>query len=201
MSHFVIGITGGIGSGKTAVTDRFQARGITVADADVASREVVQPGTPALAAIAEHFGSHVIGEDGSMDRAVVRKIVFADPDERKWLESVTVPAIMDNLREVLAKSTSPYSLLMLSSGTGQSPLVHRSLVVDVPPDVQLSRVMARDNNDEDQVRAIMAAQPSREIRLEYADDVIVNDGSLEQLDEAIAALHEQYLNMAAAHAN
>ncbi len=201
MSHFVIGITGGIGSGKTAVTDRFQSRGITVADADVASREVVQPGMPALAAIADHFGPEVISEDGTMVRAAVRKIVFADPDERKWLESVTVPAIMDKLRDILAKSGSPYSLLMLSSGTGQSPLIHRSLVVDVPPDVQVARVMSRDNNDEEQVRAIMAAQPSREIRLEYADDVIVNDGSLEQLDEAVQALHEQYLTMAAAHAN
>ncbi|PDH37462.1 MAG: dephospho-CoA kinase [OM182 bacterium MED-G24] len=201
MSHFVIGITGGIGSGKTAVTDRFQSRGITVADADVASREVVQPGMPALAAIADHFGPEVISEDGTMVRAAVRKIVFADPDERKWLESVTVPAIMDKLRDILAKSGSPYSLLMLSSGTGQSPLIHRSLVVDVPPDVQVARVMSRDNNDEEQVRAIMAAQPSREIRLEYADDVIVNDGSLEQLDEAVQALHEQYLTMAAEHAN
>ena len=201
MSHFVIGITGGIGSGKTAVTDRFQSRGITVADADVASREVVQPGMPALEAIADHFGPEVISEDGTMDRAAVRKIVFADPDERKWLESVTVPAIMDNLRDILAKSRSPYSLLMLSSGTGQSPLIHRSLVVDVPPDVQVARVMSRDNNDEEQVRAIMAAQPSRETRLEYADDVIVNDGSLQQLDDAVQALHEQYLTMAAAHAN
>jgi len=201
MSHFVIGITGGIGSGKTAVTDRFQSRGITVADADVASREVVQPGMPALAAIADHFGPEVVSEDGTMVRAAVRKIVFADPDERKWLESVTVPAIMDKLRDILAKSGSPYSLLMLSSGTGQSPLIHRSLVVDVPPDVQVARVMSRDNNDEEQVRAIMAAQPSREIRLEYADDVIVNDGSLEQLDEAVQALHEQYLTMAAEHAN
>ncbi|MEM7364156.1 MAG: dephospho-CoA kinase [Pseudomonadota bacterium] len=201
MSQFVIGITGGIGSGKTAVTDRFQSRGITIADADVASREVVEPGMPALAAIADHFGPEVIQADGTMDRAAVRKIVFADPNERKWLESVTVPAIMDNLREVLAKSTSPYSMLMLSSGTGQSPLVQRSLVVDVPPEVQIARVIARDDNDEEQVRAIMAAQPSRETRLEYADDVIMNDGSLEQLDEAVQTLHEQYLNMAAAHAD
>ncbi len=201
MSHFVIGITGGIGSGKTAVTDRFQARGITIADADVASREVVQPGMPALEAIAEHFGPEVIQADGTMDRAAIRKIVFAEPDERKWLESVTVPAIMNNLREVLTRSTSPYSLLMLSSGTGQSPLVQRSLVVDAPPEVQIARVMARDANDEEQVRAIMAAQPSRETRLEYADDVIINDGSLERLDEVVKVLHEKYLKMAADNDN
>lgn len=201
MSHFVIGITGGIGSGKTAVTDRFQARGITIADADVASREVVQPGMPALEAIAEHFGPEVIQADGTMDRAAIRKIVFAEPDERKWLESVTVPAIMNNLREVLNRSTSPYSLLMLSSGTGQSPLVQRSLVVDAPPELQISRVMARDANDEEQVRAIMAAQPSRETRLEYADDVIINDGSFERLDEVVQVLHEKYLKMAADNDN
>ena len=201
MSHFVIGITGGIGSGKTAVTDRFQARGITIADADVASREVVQPGMPALEAIAERFGSEVIQADGTMDRAAIRKIVFAEPDERKWLESVTVPAIMNNLREVLNRSTSPYSLLMLSSGTGQSPLVQRSLVVDAPPEVQIARVMARDANDEEQVRAIMAAQPSRETRLEYADDVIINDGSFERLDEVVQVLHEKYLKMAADNDN
>ena len=201
MSHFVIGITGGIGSGKTAVTDRFQARGITIADADVASREVVQPGMPALEAIAEHFGPEVIQADGTMDRAAIRKIVSAEPDERKWLESVTVPAIMNNLREVLTRSTSPYSLLMLSSGTGQSPLVQRSLVVDAPPEVQIARVIARDANDEEQVRAIMAAQPSRETRLEYADDVIINDGSLERLDEVVKVLHEKYLKMAADNDN
>ena len=201
MSHFVIGITGGIGSGKTAVTDRFQARGITIADADVASREVVQPGMPALEAIAEHFGPEVIQADGTMDRAAIRKIVFAEPDERKWLESVTVPAIMNNLREVLNRSTSPYSLLMLSSGTGQSPLVQRSLVVDAPPELQISRVMARDANDEEQVRAIMSAQPSRETRLEYADDVIINDGSFERLDEVVQVLHEKYLKMAADNDN
>ncbi|MCH2567102.1 MAG: dephospho-CoA kinase [Pseudomonadales bacterium] len=201
MSHFVIGITGGIGSGKTAVTDRFQARGITIADADVASREVVQPGMPALEAIAEHFGPEVIQADGTMDRAAIRKIVFAEPDERKWLESVTVPAIMNNLREVLNRSTSPYSLLMLSSGTGQSPLVQRSLVVDAPPELQISRVMARDANDEEQIRAIMAAQPSRETRLEYADDVIINDGSFERLDEVVQVLHEKYLKMAADNDN
>ena len=201
MSHFVIGITGGIGSGKTAVTDRFQARGITIADADVASREVVQPGMPALEAIAEHFGPEVIQADGTMDRAAIRKIVFAEPDERKWLESVTVPAIMNNLREVLNRSTSPYSLLMLSSGTRQSPLVQRSLVVDAPPELQISRVMARDANDEEQVRAIMAAQPSRETRLEYADDVIINDGSFERLDEVVQVLHEKYLKMAADNYN
>lgn len=197
---YVIGLTGGIGSGKTAVSDLFAARGITIADADVASRKVVEPGEPALDAIADHFGTSILTADGSLDRARLRQIVFADADERRWLESVTVPAIMQELRRILAESTSPYSLLMLSSGNGRSPLVQRSLVVDVPPDVQIARVTARDKNTPEQVRAIMAAQPTREQRLAYADDVIVNDGSLRELEQAVDRLHAQYLELATSHA-
>lgn len=196
---FVVGVTGGIGSGKTAVTDRFAARGITIADADVASRVVVEPGTAALAQIAEHFGEGVLQADGTLDRAALRKIVFEDAGERAWLESVTVPAIMNELRRILRESTAPYSMLMLSSGNGRSPLIHRSLVVDVPEDVQIARVTARDNNTPEQVQAIMAAQPSREQRLEYADDVIVNDASLDELDERVEELHQQYLELASNH--
>ena len=196
---FVVGVTGGIGSGKTAVTDRFAARGITIADADVASRVVVEPGTAALAQIAEHFGEGVLQADGTLDRAALRKIVFEDAGERTWLESVTVPAIMNELRRILRESTAPYSMLMLSSGSGRSPLIHRSLVVDVPEDVQIARVTARDNNTPEQVQAIMAAQPSREQRLEYADDVIVNDASLDELDERVEELHQQYLELARNH--
>lgn len=196
---FVVGVTGGIGSGKTAVTDRFAARGITIADADVASRVVVEPGTAALAQIAEHFGEGVLQADGTLDRAALRKIVFEDAGERAWLESVTVPAIMSELRRILRESTAPYSMLMLSSGSGRSPLIHRSLVVDVPEDVQVARVTARDNNSPEQVQAIMAAQPSREQRLEYADDVIVNDASFDDLDERVEELHQQYLELARNH--
>ncbi|MDZ7686895.1 MAG: dephospho-CoA kinase [Gammaproteobacteria bacterium] len=193
---FVVGITGGIGSGKTAVTDRFAFRGITIADADIASRTVVEPGTPALAQIAEHFGEGVLQEDGSLDRAALRTIVFEHAAERSWLESVTVPAIMTELRRILNESTSPYAMLMLSSGSGRSPLIHRSLVIDVPEDVQVERVTARDANTPDQVRAIMAAQPSREERLRYADDVIVNDKSLDELDQRVEELHRHYLELA-----
>lgn len=196
---FVVGLTGGIGSGKTAVSDLFAARGITVADADVASRNVVLPGTPALAQIVDHFGEKILNQDGSLDRPALRQIVFADGHERKWLESVTVPAIMTELRQILASSQSPYSMLMLSSGGGRSPLVHRSLVIDVPPELQIERVTGRDNNTPEQVRAIMAAQPSRQERLQYADDVIVNDGSMERLEQEVDRLHRQYLEMAGTH--
>lgn len=196
---FVVGLTGGIGSGKTAVSDRFASLGITIADADVASRTVVEPGTTALAAIVEHFGRDVLNPDGTLDRAGLRQIVFSDTSERKWLESVTVPAIMTELRGILDRSTAPYAILMLSSGGGRSPLVHRNLVVDVPPEVQIERVTARDHNSREQVEAIMRAQPGREQRLAYADDVIVNDGSLAELDQAVARLHSQYLEMAKAY--
>lgn len=193
---FVVGLTGGIGSGKTAVSDRFANLGITIADADVSARTVVEPGTPALEKITAHFGNEVLLDNGSLDRAAVRKIVFADSSERKWLESVTVPAILEDLRHILDTATSAYALLMLSSGSGQSPWIHRNLVVDVPEEVQIARVTSRDDTDEAGVRAIMATQPTRQARLDYADDVIDNTSSLEELELRIAELHQLYLELA-----
>tara|TARA_R110002072_G_scaffold2252_2_gene18582 strand:+ start:45317 stop:45925 length:609 start_codon:yes stop_codon:yes gene_type:complete len=196
---FVVGVTGGIGSGKTAVTDHFASLGITIADADVAARTVVEPGTPALANIKTHFGPSVINPEGHLDRAALRKIVFKDSTERKWLESVTVPAILKELRHILDTATSDYAILMLSSGNGQSPWINRNLVVDVDEDVQLARVMARDTNNEEQVRAIIATQPSRQERLTYADDVISNNRSKTDLEVAVNTLHQQYLTLAREH--
>ena len=197
MSKLVIGITGGIGSGKTAVSDRFRALGITVVDADVASRVVVEPGRPALAAIAEHFGPDAINPDGTLNRAEVRKRVFADPEERRWLEELTHPLINQYLREELAKAESPYAILVspLLAETGQSRFCHRVLVVDVPVELQVQRTMKRDDNDEAQVRAIIAAQSSREQRLLLADDVIVNDQDLAHIDAEVERLHQIYLGM------
>ena len=197
MSNLVIGITGGIGSGKTAVSDRFHARGITVVDADIASRVVVEPGRPALAAIAEHFGAEAINDDGTLNRAELRKRVFADPEERKWLEALTHPLINEYLREELASAQSPYAILVspLLVETGQSRFCQRIVVVDVPVEVQVQRTMSRDNNDEAQVRAIVAAQASREQRLQQADDVIVNDQGLEHIDAEVERLHHAYLEL------
>ena len=194
---FVVGLTGGIGSGKTVVSDQFAELGITIADADVSARTVVEPGTPALKKIAEHFGDSVLLADGALDRAAVRKVVFSNPDERKWLESVTVPAILDDLRQILDNAESSYAILMLSSGSGQSPWIHRNLVVDVPEQVQIDRVKARDETDEAGVRAIMETQPSRQMRLDYADDVIDNTQSLGILKQRVAQLHNAYLVLAA----
>jgi dephospho-CoA kinase len=198
MSKWVLGITGGIGSGKTAVSDRFQALGITVVDADVASRVVVEPGRPALAAIAGHFGDEAINNDGTLNRAELRKRIFADPEERKWLEKLTHPLINQYLLEELANAKSPYAILVspLLAETGQSRFCQRIVVVDVPIELQVERTMRRDDNDEAQVRAIIAAQASREERLKLADDVIVNDQCLEHIDAEVTRLHQSYLEMA-----
>lgn len=200
---FVVGITGGIGSGKTAVSDRFEALGVRVVDADQASRWVVEPGRPALARIAEHFGHAVIAPDGSLDRAALRKRVFADPDERRWLEALLHPLIAEEIRAALAAAKSPYAILVspLLIESGQTEFVDRVLVVDVPESVQIERTMARDDNDEAQVRSIIAAQTERSARLARADDVIENDGGLEALDDRVARLHRRYLELAAAEVN
>lgn len=194
----IIGITGGIGSGKSAVTARFESLGINVVDADLAARVVVEPGRPALDAIAEHFGPGVLQADGTLDRAALRARVFADDDERGWLERLTHPLIGQELQARLAASTSPYTILSspLLLETRQRDLVDLVVVVDVPEAVQLQRTMARDDNDADQVRRIMAAQLSREARLEGADIVIDNAGALADLDAVVAELHKEFLQRA-----
>ncbi|MEM9741858.1 MAG: dephospho-CoA kinase [Pseudomonadota bacterium] len=203
MSNFIVGVTGGIGSGKTAVTDRFQAHGISVVDADLASRAVVEAGRPALKAIAERHGSSILTADGALDRRALRAIVFDDPDERHWLEALTHPLIAAEIDQGLAQATSPYVVLahplLVESGTHRR--CNRVLVVDVPVDVQIERTMSRDGSDRSQVEAIIAVQASRETRLGVADDVIVNDRDLSALDDAVAALHEDYLRRAKAEAS
>lgn len=195
----IAGITGGIGSGKSAVTSRFEQRGIIVVDADIAARVVVEPGRPALAAIAEHFGEAILLPDGSLDRAALRARVFADDNERHWLEQLTHPLIGQEILDQIAAATSAYTILAspLLLETSQRDLTDCVIVVDVPEEVQLARTMTRDGNDEAQVRRIMAAQMPRQERLARADYVIDNSGPLEALDAAVAALHETLLTRAA----
>jgi len=197
---YVVGLTGGIGSGKSAVSERFAALGIKVVDADVASRVVVEPGQPALLRIAEHFGAELITAEGSLDRAALRAKVFADDGERRWLEQLLHPLINAYIRKELDSAESPYAMLAhpILIETGQTRICNRVLVVDVPEEVQLQRTMARDNNSEEQVRNIMAAQATREQRLAAADDVIVNDKDLDHLDREVARLHAEYLRLAGA---
>ena len=198
MAKFVVGLTGGIGSGKSAVSDRFKSLGIDIVDADVASRVVVEPGRPALVEIAKHFGSDILLADGALNRPVMRTRVFADPAERTWLEQLLHPLINLEIEAGLARSTSPYAMLVspLLFEIGQDRYAQRILVVDVPVEVQVQRTIARDNNSEEQVRAIIASQTSREERLGHADDVLLNDGDLDSLYRKIDQLHTRYLAIA-----
>lgn len=195
---YVIGLTGGIGSGKTAVSDHFARLGVTVVDADLVARAVVAKGSPALAKIAEHFGDDVILPDGSLDRAKLRKVVFKSEAERRWLEALTHPLIREGIINDLNTATSTYAVLAspLLVESGQNKLADRILVVDVPEELQLARTIKRDQNTAEQVKAIIAAQASREQRLQYADDVICNDSSLEQLHLQVGQLHQHYLTLA-----
>jgi len=195
---FVLGLTGGIGSGKTAASDYLQTRGICVVDADQVARQVVEPGEPALTAIVEQFGSEVLQEDGSLDRRALRQRVFADPDERRALEAITHPAIAAEILRQLQEADSPYVILAspLLLETSQRQMANRILLIDAPEAVQVARTRTRDETSEEQVRAIMAAQMSRQERLALADDVITNDGQLTDLHNALDQLHAQYLEMA-----
>ena len=197
---FVVGITGGIGSGKSAVTDHLETLDITVVDADKVARVVVEPGTSGLTAIVEHFGEEILLADGGLDRAALRKIVFDNPDERKVLEGITHPRIRDEIARQLSQASSPYVVLSspLLLESGQNTFTDYVVVVDVPEEVQLRRTMARDDNSEALVKQIMAAQLDRQTRLARADTSITNDASLEQLCERVEAMHEDLLVRAAA---
>jgi len=190
-----VGITGGIGSGKTALTDWLAQQGITVVDADLAARVVVAPGQPALAEIAAAFGNSYLLPDGQLDRAALRELVFADADKRRTLETITHPRIREELVRQLSAANSPYAVLSspLLLESGQSDLVDVSVVVDVPEDMQIARTMERDGNDQTLVEGIMAAQLAREIRKSRADIVIDNSGSLADLHEKAAILHQTLL--------
>jgi dephospho-CoA kinase len=190
-----VGITGGIGSGKTALTDWLAQQGITVVDADLAARVVVAPGQPALAEIAAAFGNSYLLPDGQLDRAALRELVFADADKRRTLETITHPRIREELVRQLSAANSPYAVLSspLLLESGQSDLVDVSVVVDVPEDMQIARTMERDGNDQTLVEGIMAAQLAREIRKSRADIVIDNSGTLADLHEKAAILHQTLL--------
>ena len=195
---FVVGLTGGIGSGKTAVSDRFAELGIEIVDADVASRVVVEPGSEAITKIAEHFGSDILLADGNLDRASLREKIFSDKTERSWLEALLHPLIGMEIFQQLENAQSPYVLFVspLMVESKQTVLTDRLIVVDVPEELQLERTMQRDDNDAEQVKAMMASQASREQRLEKADDIIINTQGLDFLDQEVARLHQTYLQLA-----
>lgn len=195
---FVIGVTGGIGSGKTAVTNLFAEKGITIVDADIASRIIVEPGKPALQAIAAHFGTEMLLSDGTLNRPAMRARIFSNADDKRWLEQLTHPLIGKEIQQQIANAKSPYAILvspLLIEGD-QHKFCHRILVVDVPESTQLQRTIQRDNNDAEQVKRIIASQATRAQRLSRADDVIENTGTLDDLRNKVAVLHEQYLQLA-----
>lgn len=193
MTKFVVGLRGGIGTGKTSVSDLFAARSVTVADADISARRVVEPGRPAYKKIVEHFGQDILLPDETLDRAKMREIVFQDPASRSFLEQQTQRPIVDDLLTWINDAESAYAILVLSTGLGKWPLMQRLLVVDATRDSQIRRVMARDHNSRQQVEAILNAQPSREDRLQDADDIIVNEGDLAGLELEVEKLHALYL--------
>lgn len=199
MANFIVGLTGGIGSGKTAVSDRFAEHGINVVDADVISREVVEPGSTALNEIAAHFGQGILLPDGTLDRAQLRQKIFHSAEEKQWLEQLLHPLIATETLRQLDAAEGPYVIYvspLLVEG-GQKALCDRLLVVDVSEATQLQRTMQRDNNDEAQVKRIIASQASRQERLAQADDVIENSAGLAELLQQADALHSRYIALAA----
>lgn len=194
----IIGLTGGIGSGKSAAADRFaSAHGIHVVDADIKSRVVVEPGRPALQHIVDRFGSDILLENGSLNRAALRQRVFQDVAQRLWLEALLHPLIREEITSDLASATSPYALLVspLLVESGQHAMTERVIVVDVPEATQILRTSQRDKVPEAQIKAIMQAQAKREERLRHAHDIILNDQDLAALHAQVDALHRRYLAM------
>lgn len=195
---YIVGLTGGIGSGKTAASDYLSLTyDIEVVDADIVAREVVMQGQPALQAIVEHFGVTVLQEDGSLNRAALRQIVFTDPQQRQVLESITHPAIRAMIQHKLSISTSPYTLLVspLLFESGQYQFAQRNIVIDVNEDLQWQRASMRDNVSAEQIKQIMAAQFSRQQRLQRADDIVINNGDLTYLHLQLDELHQKYLSL------
>ncbi|NWF32158.1 dephospho-CoA kinase [Stenotrophomonas sp. SAM-B] len=202
MSRFVIGLTGGIAAGKSEVSRRFEALGITVADADLAARAVVAPGSEGLARIAAYFGTDILLADGQLDRAALRARIFDSAQDRQALEAITHPAIRQQLRQACEQAEGPYAiaaipLLTEAGGRQQYPWLDRILVVDVPVAVQHARLMQRDGIDTALADRMIAAQASREARLALADDVVVNDGHPDHLQAHVERLDRAYRELAA----
>ncbi|MCP6699956.1 dephospho-CoA kinase [Pseudomonas donghuensis] len=194
---WILGLTGGIGSGKSAAAQRFVELGVHLVDADQAARWVVEPGRPALARIVERFGPGVLLEDGQLNRAALRELIFADPQQRLWLEALLHPLIGQEIFSYLAKAESPYAVFVspLMVESGQYKRTNRLLVIDAPQALQVQRTLLRDQTSAEQVQAILKAQTSREERLRHAHDVLVNDRDLGWLHSEVDRLHHFYLTL------
>lgn len=194
----IVGLTGGIGSGKSEVSRRFENLGIQVVDADIVAREVVAPESVGLAAISEHFGKDILDADKTLNRGKLRALIFENPEEKSWLENLLHPIIRTEIISQLQQSKSTYTILSspLLFDTTQYELVDRVLVVDASEELQIARASARDSNTSEQIEKIMSTQMSRADRCAKADDIIVNNGDLDTLDKQVKDLHISYLNLA-----
>jgi dephospho-CoA kinase len=197
MKPWILGLTGGIGSGKSAVAELFAAQGVHTVDADHAARWVVEPGRPALERIVERFGPGVLQADGTLHRAALRELIFRDAEQRRWLEALLHPLIREEISSSLAQADSPYAILVspLLIESGQHQLTGRILLVDTPEHLQVERTMRRDQVPATQVQAILKAQASREQRLQKAHDVLMNDRDLDWLHSEVERLHRFYLTL------
>lgn len=195
---YLVGITGGIGSGKTLVTDTFASLGVEIVDADIVAREVVAPGSEGLSAIAAHFGNSIITPQGELNRAALRELVFTNEAQKKWLNQCLHPRIRQAMAEAVSNIQSEYGVLAvpLLIENGMQKMVDRIAVVDCPESVQLTRALSRDGSSEAAIKGIMAAQVSRETRLAEADDVIDNSKDKASTISQVKQLHQQYLQMA-----
>lgn len=198
MSDYIVGLTGGIGSGKSAAADRFAALGAAVVDTDAIAHELTAVGGAAMSALAAAFGPEVAAPDGALDRARMRRLVFSDPAARQRLEAILHPMIRNLSAERCRQAPTAYVILavplLVESGTYRQRC-DRIVVVDCPESLQISRVMARSGLSEPEVRAIMANQASRAERLAAADDVVANDGDLASLEMRVGELHRSYLRL------
>ncbi|QIT56266.1 dephospho-CoA kinase [Aquisalimonas sp. 2447] len=195
----IIGLTGGIASGKTTVSDLFAELGVPVVDADIAARRVVEPGQPALDELAAAFGQDVLTESGTLDRKRLRERAFADADLRQRLEAILHPRIHEHMEAELAACDGSYAIMAVPLLVEGELLhrVHRVLVVDVPEEVQIQRLMQRDGSSREQAQAMLGAQSRRDMRLQHADDIVDNTGSVDDLRRQIADLHQHYQAIAA----
>lgn len=200
MQRFIVGLTGGIGSGKTVASQWFEQQGITVVDADVIAREVVQAGQPALQQIHDVFGAWVLLENGELNRRALREYIFEHPQAKQQLENITHPIIRAEIQRQLQTATSPYVILVspLLFETQQTHLTQRNLLIDTPETLQLHRASQRDQHAASHIQNIIAAQMPRDQKQALADDIVVNDGALSDLYAQLTPLHQQYLALAQA---
>ncbi|WP_227318299.1 dephospho-CoA kinase [Cedecea davisae] len=195
---YTVALTGGIGSGKSTIAEAFSRSGVTVVDADIIARQVVEPGQRALALISQHFGSKILLEDGSLNRRALREEIFNSPQQKQWVNDLLHPLIQQQTRDEIARATSPYVLWVvpLLVENNLQNKANRVLVVDVSPETQIARTMKRDNVSLEHAQQILAAQATREARLAVADDIINNDGSPQDAAVHVDRLHRQYLKLA-----